>query len=244
MRGDMSNSRIAAIDIGTNSIRCIVAEVTEEGKFRILDDEKATVRLGEKLADTGLISDEASQRAIEAVSRFRKLVNGLNVELVEAVATSAVRTASNGAALVRRLEAELGNEIRVISGEEEAELTAESAFSGFDMYGKRYAMIDIGGGSVEIVTAVGNHVEEFYSLELGAVVMTERFLKSDPVDPDELGKLQNHIRRTIRRAARWQKDQRRFHDRLRRDGKCHWLHVDEHLQGELLFRAWIRGAPF
>lgn len=196
----MKKPRIAAIDIGSNSIRCIIAEASKDGKFRILDDEKATVRLGERLAMTGVISDEASSRAVEGIRRFQKLVTGLNVEAVEAVATSAVRTAANGKELIARLSEELGHEIRVISGEEEAELTAASALANFDMYGKRYAMVDIGGGSVEIITAYGNHVEEFYSLELGAVVMTDRFMKSDPIVGSELQKLQRHIRESLKRT--------------------------------------------
>jgi len=196
----MKKSRIAAIDIGTNSIRCIIAEASDDGKFKIMDDEKATVRLGERLAMTGMISDDASSRAIEAIRRFRKLINGLNVEAVEAVATSAVRTATNGSELVALLSEELGHDIKVITGEEEAELTATSALSNFDMYGKRSVMVDIGGGSVEIVTAFGNHVEEFYSLDLGAVVMTDRFLQSDPIEESELRKLQRHIRGSLKRA--------------------------------------------
>jgi exopolyphosphatase/guanosine-5'-triphosphate,3'-diphosphate pyrophosphatase len=158
------------------------------------------VRLGEKLAMTGMISEEASNRAIEAIRRFRKLLAGMNVEAVEAVATSALRTATNGKELIVRFSEELGHEIKIISGEEEAELTAASALSNFDMYGKRYAMVDIGGGSVEIVTACGNHVEEFYSLDLGAVVMTDRFLISDPIAEDELNKLQRHIRGSLKRT--------------------------------------------
>jgi exopolyphosphatase/guanosine-5'-triphosphate,3'-diphosphate pyrophosphatase len=201
----MKKPRIAAIDIGTNSIRCIIAEVSNDGKFKILDDEKVTVRLGEKLALTGTISDEATGRAREAILRFRKLLSGLNVESVEAVATSAVRTANNGKELVTRLSQELGHEIRIISGEEEAELTASSALANFDMYGKRYGMIDIGGGSVEIVSACSNHVEEFFSLELGAVVMTDRFLHNDPPSENELNKLQRHIRSKLKVALSDQK---------------------------------------
>lgn len=196
----MKKSRIAAIYVGSNSIRCIIAEATKDGKFKIVDDEKATVRLGEKLASNGIISDEASNRALESIQRFRKLLTGLKVEAVEAVATSAVRTAANGKELVERLSGELGHEIRVVSGDEEAELTAASALSNFDMHGKRYAMVDIGGGSVEIVTACGNHVEEFYSLDLGAVVMTDRFLLSDPVSGNELAKLQKHIRSALKQT--------------------------------------------
>lgn len=196
----MKKPRIAAIDIGTNSIRCIIAEASNHGKFKILDDEKATVRLGDRLAMTGVISDEAFNRAVEAIRRFNKLVTGLKVEVVEAVATSAFRTATNGKELIAKLSEELGHEIRIISGEEEAELTASSALSNFDMYGKRYAMVDIGGGSVEIVTAYGNHVEEVYSIDLGAVVMTDRFLKSDPITDNELRKLRKHIRESLKRT--------------------------------------------
>lgn len=196
----MKRTRIAAIDIGTNSIRCIIAEVFPGGKFKILDDEKATVRLGEKLTGTGIISNDAANRAIDAIRRFRKLLAGLNVAAVEAVATSAVRAATNGHALVATLSEELGHEIRIISGEEEAALTAASALANFDMAGKRYAMLDIGGGSVEIVMATGNHVEETYSLELGAVVMTESYLKGDPVADNEIEKLRRHIRATLKRA--------------------------------------------
>ena len=196
----MKKPRIAAIDIGTNSIRCIIAEASNDGKFKILDDEKATVRLGERLAITGIISDEASGRALDAIQRFHQLITGLNVEAVEAVATSAVRTASNGKELIAKLSGELGHDIRIISGVEEAELTASSALSNFDMYGKRYAMLDIGGGSVEIVTAYGNHVEEVYSIDLGAVVMTDSFLKSDPISESELRKLRRHIRESLKRT--------------------------------------------
>jgi len=196
----MKKSRIAAIDIGTNSIRCIIAEASIDGTFKILDDEKATVRLGERLAMTGVISEEASNRAFETIQRFQKLLAGMNVEAVEAVATSAVRIAANGKELVAKLSDVLGHPITTISGEEEAELTSTSAMANFDMYGKHFAMVDIGGGSVEIVTAYGNHVEEFYSLDLGAVVMTDRFLTSDPITENELRKLQRHIRENLKRT--------------------------------------------
>ena len=155
----MNKSRLAAIDIGTNSIRCIVVEVDQQGRYTILDDEKATVRLGENLAASGSISPAAFARAVDAMSRIRKLIDGLKVTEVEAVATSAVRSASNGNELVSVLTRELGREIRVITGEEEAELVARSVRHNFDMSGKRYMIIDIGGGSVEVMSAVANHVE-------------------------------------------------------------------------------------
>lgn len=195
----MNKSRLAAIDIGTNSIRCIVVEVGSQGRYTILDDEKATVRLGENLAASGAISPAAFARAVDAMSRIRKLIDGLKVTEVEAVATSAVRSASNGSELVSVLNRELGREIKVISGDEEAELVAISVRHNFDMSGKRYMIIDIGGGSVEIMSAVANHVESCISLELGAVRMTDRFIKSDPVRETELAVLKRYIRSELKK---------------------------------------------
>lgn len=196
----MDQIRIAAIDIGSNSIRSIIAEVDALGKVRVLDDEKATVRLGENLTKSGSISPAAFSRAVDAMTRIRKLIDGLKVSEIEAVATSAVRTASNGNELIEVLSGILSREIRIISGEEEAELVAISARHNFDMSGTRYAMVDIGGGSLEIVTALGSHVEKVYSLELGAVVMTERFLSADPIKLVDLGKLQRHVRAAFKKT--------------------------------------------
>lgn len=195
----MKRERLAAIDIGTNSIRCIVVEASPNGSYRILDDEKETVRLGEGIASSGAISDAARQRAEQAVARMAKLVKGLGVRGVEAVATSAVRSASNGPALVSQLERILGVPIQVISGEQEAALAAQSALRNFDMQGQRYGVLDVGGGSVELTTAQGQLIEEHYSLELGAVVMTERFLRDESVKPGQMEKLRRHVRGELKK---------------------------------------------
>jgi exopolyphosphatase/guanosine-5'-triphosphate,3'-diphosphate pyrophosphatase len=110
-----------------------------------------------------------------------------------------MRRARNGQALLEALSAELGHEIRVISGVEEAELAMVSAQRHFDMEYKRYAVYDIGGGSLEITTALGSHIEECYSLDLGAVVMTEQFLAHDPLRPGDLEKLQRHVRNSLKK---------------------------------------------
>lgn len=194
------NKRLAAIDIGTNSIRCIVVEAFEDGTFRVLTDEKATVRLGENLLPGGSIVPAAWQRAVESLQRMQKIAEGYGVDLVEAVATSAVRRAINGGEFIRAVEEKTGIRIQVISGEEEARLVSLSVLNNFDMEGVRYGMVDIGGGSLEIVTALGTHVEEFYSLELGAVAMTERFLRRDPVTDGDLAKLFRHVRGSLKEA--------------------------------------------
>lgn len=195
----MIKERLAAIDIGTNSIRCIVVECNQDGSFRILDDEKDTVRLGEGIAETGEISAAAVARAEAALTRMHKLVTGLKVKVIDAVATSAMRKSTNGPRLVKRFSELLGSEIRVISGDEEAALAAQSALRNFDTHGKRFGVLDVGGGSVELITAQGVHVEEFYSFELGAVVMTEQFLKADPIRSTDYRKFQKHIRDTVKK---------------------------------------------
>ncbi|WP_027715457.1 Ppx/GppA phosphatase family protein [Desulfuromonas sp. TF] len=196
----MKNKRLAAIDIGTNSIRCIIVEVTETGDFRVLDDEKAMVRLGEGLSGTGAISPAAAERGREALARMSKIIAGLGVEVVEAVATSAVRKASNGREFLAGIESETGLRVRIIDGAEEAELAALSAWHHFDMANARYLLVDIGGGSVEVVSAVGSHIEEITSLELGAVFLTEKFLSKDPIPDKDFARMRKHIRREMGRS--------------------------------------------
>ncbi len=192
--------RLAAIDIGTNSIRCIVIEMARNGDFRILDDEKATVRLGEGLFASGGISKAAWERAREALLRMRKIIDGLGVEVIEAVATSAVRKAANGAEFLAAMARETGIRIRLIDGQEEAELAAWSAWHHFDMANARYFLVDIGGGSVEVVSAVGRHIEEITSMELGAVFLSEKYLTKDPIPDKDLERLRKHIRKELRAA--------------------------------------------
>lgn len=196
----MNNSRLAAIDLGTNSIRCICVEVAKNGEVRILDDEKANVRLGEGLFASGAIGAAAWERAREALLRMRKIVDGLGVETIEAVATSAVRKATNGAEFLAAMERDCGIRIRLIDGREEAELAALSAWHHFDMASARYRLVDIGGGSVEVVSAVGRHIEEIVSLELGAVFLSEKFLSRDPIPDQDLLLLRKHVRKALRGA--------------------------------------------
>ncbi|WP_136525618.1 Ppx/GppA phosphatase family protein [Geomonas ferrireducens] len=197
----MKQTRLAAIDIGTNSIRSIVIETSGNGKYRILDDEKVLARLGEGLHQTGAIAPAAWERAIEALTRQKKIIDGYKVSAIDAVATSAVRKASNGAELVRAIKKSTGLEIEVVSGEEEAELAALSAQHNFELEGVRHLIFDIGGGSLELISALGTHTEEMLSLELGAVFLTESFLKSDPVLGTEHQKLRKHIRKSLKTAC-------------------------------------------
>lgn len=197
----LTKTRLAAIDIGTNSFRCIIVEVDPDGTFRVLDDEKAAVRLGGGLTETGFISQAAQERAVTALQRMTKICAGLGAEIAAVVATSAVRKALNRNQFLRNVRETTGLEIDVISGELEADLAALSTHHNFDMEGQRFAMADIGGGSVEIIVATGHHVETVTSLELGAVFLTEKFLHSDPVEFGEFKKLRKHIRKSLKKAG-------------------------------------------
>ncbi|WP_321372367.1 Ppx/GppA phosphatase family protein [uncultured Desulfuromusa sp.] len=201
LNNESDTTRLAAIDIGTNSIRCIVVEVDPLGNFRVLDDEKAMVRLGEGLTETGFISDPAKNRAIDALQRMTKISHGLGAEIAAVVATSAVRKALNRNQFLRHVKKATGLNINVISGTEEAELAGLSVHHNFALDQQRYAMADIGGGSVEIVIATGRHAETVISLELGAVFLTEKFLHKDPPDPSELKQLRKYIRKKLKKAG-------------------------------------------
>jgi exopolyphosphatase / guanosine-5'-triphosphate,3'-diphosphate pyrophosphatase len=196
----VKKKRLAAIDIGTNSIRSIVVEADRDGAFRVLDDEKATVRLGDGLHKTGIISPDSRRRALEALTRFCKINTGYGVVRTEAIATSAVRKAENGDEFIREIQQATGLVVSVISGEEEAELAALSAFNNFDLDGNRHLLADLGGGSLELVTSAGRHLDHVLSLELGAVYLSETFLTGDPLKESHLKKLRRHIRGTLRTA--------------------------------------------
>lgn len=202
----MKLTRLAAIDIGTNSIRSIIIETSGNGTYKILDDEKVLVRLGEGLHQTGRIAPGAWERAVEALSRQKKIIDGYKAHSIEAVATSAVRKAANGAELVRDIKEKVGLDVQVISGEEEAELAALSAFHNFDLEGVRHLIFDIGGGSLELINALGAHIEEMLSLELGAVFLTESFLKSDPVQDKEHQRLRKYIRKSLKASYTGDRD--------------------------------------
>jgi exopolyphosphatase/guanosine-5'-triphosphate,3'-diphosphate pyrophosphatase len=197
----MKQTRLAAIDIGSNSIRGIVVEVNKGGQFRILDDERGAVRLGAGLEKHGAITKAAWKRAIECLLRMKKIFDGYGVKGVEAIATSAVRRAVNGEAFIHDVSEQVGITARVIGGEEEAELATLSVLNNFDMEGVRYAIVDIGGGSVEVVTALGSHVEGVVSLELGAVALTEQFLSgADLVEHGDYRKMRRYIRASLNEA--------------------------------------------
>jgi exopolyphosphatase/guanosine-5'-triphosphate,3'-diphosphate pyrophosphatase len=170
--------RIAAIDIGSNSVRQIVADITPDGAITVVDEMKAAPRLGADLAATGMLGTAAMERAVDAVGRMATLARQLGAERIEAVATSAVRDATNGEQFVGRVRQEAGLELRVIDGEGEARLSYRSALAHFDLGVGRTVVMDIGGGSLELALAADGVLDDLVSLPFGALRLTERYLRN------------------------------------------------------------------
>jgi exopolyphosphatase/guanosine-5'-triphosphate,3'-diphosphate pyrophosphatase len=191
--------RLAAIDIGSNSIRQIIADVTPEGDIRVVDEMKAAPRLGAELAQTGMLSDESMDDAIEALQRMATLAGQMGAARIDAVATSAVREAGNRRAFLDRVRRDSGLRVRVLDGENEARLSFRSALAHFDLGVGRAVVLDIGGGSLELAMSADGVVERLISLPFGAIRMTERFLGDRP-RRKHLRRLRNGVRDDIRRA--------------------------------------------
>ena len=185
--------RLAAIDIGTNSLHMIVVRVRPDLSFEVIDREKEMVRLGAGGLDGRALTPEAMQNALQVLSKFRRLAESHSVDEIVAVATSAVREAENGGEFLKAAASQTGIRPRVISGTEEARLIHMAAAYGVGAAGEVLVVIDIGGGSVEITRGAGSSMESGRSFKLGVIRTTERYVKSDPISPRDERKLVRHI---------------------------------------------------
>ncbi|MEO7555682.1 MAG: Ppx/GppA phosphatase family protein [Acidimicrobiales bacterium] len=178
--GDGAARPIAAIDIGTNSFHLLVARPTGNNRFDVIDREKEVVRLGSGSGDMKVLAPDAIDRGVEALGRFRQIADANEADVV-AIATSAVREAENRADFLGRAASEAGVLVEVISGSEEARLIHLGVLQSVPVYDRRHLVVDIGGGSTEIVVGDGSEVLAARSLKLGAIRLTERFdLASSP----------------------------------------------------------------
>ncbi|MEX2559867.1 MAG: Ppx/GppA phosphatase family protein [Pirellulales bacterium] len=167
--------RLAAIDVGTNSIRLVVAEALRERNYRVLTEEKETTRLGKDLSSTGRLNPAAIEKSLEALRRMKQITVGYQVRELRVIATCAVREAADGAEFCRRAGEEIGLEVEVIGALEEAHLAYFSVARNFALNGKNVAIADIGGGSTEIILAPGGMIEAVCTTPLGAVRMTDMY---------------------------------------------------------------------
>jgi exopolyphosphatase/guanosine-5'-triphosphate,3'-diphosphate pyrophosphatase len=187
--------RIAAIDIGSNSIRQIIADVHADGTISVVDEMKAHPRLGKGLDETRALSTESMESAIEALTRMATLAKQQGAQRVEAVATSAVRDAENSELFLARVKQATGLRIRVLKGEDEARLCFRSALAHFDLGKGRNVVLDIGGGSLELALSAEGVVDRLTSLPIGALRLTEKYA---PESPGRLAKLRKRVRKAIK----------------------------------------------
>jgi exopolyphosphatase / guanosine-5'-triphosphate,3'-diphosphate pyrophosphatase len=185
--------RIAAIDIGTNSVHMLVVRVREDLSFEVIDREKAMVRLGAGGLDGKALTAEAMTAALQALSRFRRLAESRQVDVLLAAATSATREARNGGEFLARIERDTGIRARVIPGVEEARLIHQAAVYGVDVGSGRSMVIDIGGGSVEITLGTATGILLARSFKVGVIRLTERFVRSDPLSARDERRMTRHI---------------------------------------------------
>src|SRR5262245_2203602 len=173
----MSPRRSAFIDVGTNTVLCLIADMRETGRFRVLDDRAEIAGLGRGVDQTGLISAQGEARTLAVLQGYREQCQNLGVEEICAVGTSALRDARNSAEVRARLRERLGFEIRVISGDQEAAYSFLAVQRGLSLTGE-LLVIDIGGGSTELIRGNAAGLSEAVSVNLGSVRLTERFLHS------------------------------------------------------------------
>jgi exopolyphosphatase / guanosine-5'-triphosphate,3'-diphosphate pyrophosphatase len=192
--------RIAAIDVGSNSVRLLVAEYDPASGLSVIDELKDQPRLAAGLAATGRLNDAAIDRAIQSLSRMREVCQRRGVQRIAAVATAAVREAENGPWFVRRVRQELDIPLRIIDAETEAALSYRSVAHHFRLVGERTLVADIGGGSLELIGAVDGLVELTLSLPLGAVRLTELHLPGERPSHKEVETLRGQVRKQLKRS--------------------------------------------
>src|SRR3954464_4968009 len=189
--------RIAALDVGSNSFHLIVADVATGGHINVLDRAKEMVRLGDSTLHHGVIPPEVFRRGLDALRALRRIADRHNVDALMAVATSAVREAQNGGEFVRAARDEAGVDIQVVRGQEEARLIYLGARGALDLDGRRTLLLDLGGGSMEVILADARECYFTDSLKLGVIRLAKEGSPSDPPTVRELGSLRDRVRRAV-----------------------------------------------
>ena len=191
-----SPERVASIDIGTNTILLLIAEV-RRGKLKTLFDTETIVRLGEGVQKTGILSEGAMERGFQTLEQYLKQCQEMEVQKIFAVGTSALREAKNSGHFLKRVKEEFDLSIDVISGEEEGRLSFLSVARDSKKSRENLLVVDVGGGSTELILGKGDEIIQWVSLPLGIVRFTERFLLSDPVQEEEYRAMVEEIRKQL-----------------------------------------------
>lgn len=189
--------KIASIDIGSNTVRLLILEFDENRDFRILASRRVITRLGEGMDIHGQLMKPRMSATLSALSTFRQDCLDHGNPPLHAVATSAVREATNGEEFVRLARKETDIKIEIIPWEEEARLTLEGVFWKIPHENSKILTFDIGGGSTEFILSEGKNIASFCSSSLGVVRLTEKFIHQHPVDNAEYENLTAHLRNEL-----------------------------------------------
>ncbi len=189
----------AAVDIGSNSVRLKIAEARNH-RLKTLHEDREITRLGESVFESGVVSPESMANTIRALRRFHRAVQAHAVDRLRVVATSALRDARNQQAFLAWVHSATGWKVEIISGLEEGRLIHLGVVSNEPAARGRCILIDLGGGSCEVTLSEHSAIRKMVSLPLGAVRLTREFLRHDPAKPEEVMRMQDWIRRELRRA--------------------------------------------
>lgn len=192
---------LAAIDIGANSVRLKIARVVRK-RLQVLHEDREVVRLGEGVFRTGALDPTAMEQTVRVLRRFQKAAQAHGATEVRVVATSALRDANNGGAFVQWVSAAIGWRVEVVSGVEEGRLIHLGVMTNTRIGAGRVLLIDLGGGSCELIVSYKGQIERIYSLPLGAVRLTREFLKHDPPTKTELDQMRSYIGEEVGRIRR------------------------------------------
>jgi exopolyphosphatase/guanosine-5'-triphosphate,3'-diphosphate pyrophosphatase len=194
--------RIAAIDIGTNSVHMIVCRIRPDLSFEVIDREKDMIRLGAGSLDGRRLPDSHLTAAMQTLAKYRRLAESHGVDEIIAAGTSAVRESENGGDFIAAVHRDVGIHVRVISGTEEARLIHMAAAYAAGVARRAAVVIDIGGGSTEITLGSGSRIQLGRSFRLGVIRLAERFAATDPISGRDERKLARHVQRETRSYLR------------------------------------------
>ena len=189
----MEKTRVAIIDLGTNTFNLLVTEV-EGNSYRILVESKYPAQLGKGGIHKATITDEAMDRGIDALTNHLITISEYQVDSIFCFATSAIRSATNGNSFVKRVKQELGLSIRVIPGDEEAETIFDGVKQVIPLDNDPVLIMDIGGGSVEYIIANRKGILWKESFNLGVSRLLEQFTPSDPIRVSEINIIEEHFK--------------------------------------------------
>ncbi len=192
--------RVCTVDIGTNSVRGLVADVDQCGGIGVVHRQGHITRLGEEVSGTGVLSEAGIERTANAVEEIVAAARGVHAERFKLVATSAARNAANADELRARIRRLTSLETEIITGLEEARYVSEGALSSLELAGKPLLLADIGGGSTELIFARPREEPVLYSVGVGAVYLTERFIRHDPPHEEETSSALAHATAALSKA--------------------------------------------